>query len=210
MVIQKIERLYNQALAIQTQIAKDIDNKKKRLEELSKKLNLMEEVQVFLQQIAKDTQDRLSLQIEDIINSALDAVFPNEYTFKLEFTTSRNRTEAQLLFYNQRTGKEVDPMNASGGGVVDLTAFALRIACYVLENNTDNVIILDEPFRFISRDLQERAGKILKTLSDKLHIQIIMVTHIKELIDCADKVFEVKKNEEGISKIEVQDGINRN
>ena len=95
-------------------------------------------------------------------------------------------------------------MNASGGGVVDLTAFALRIACYVLENNTDNVIILDEPFRFISRDLQERAGKILKTLSNKLGIQIIMVTHIKELIDCADKVFEVKKNADGISEIEVK------
>lgn len=204
MVIQKIERLYNQAVAIKTQIAKDIEQKKDRMEELSLKLDLMEKVQVFLQKIAKDTQDRLSLQIEDIINSALDAVFPNEYTFRLEFTTSRNRTEAQLLFYDQRTGKEVDPMNASGGGVVDLTAFALRIACYVLENNTDNVIILDEPFRFISRDLQERAGKILKTLSNKLGIQIIMVTHIKELIDCADKVFEVKKNADGISEIEVK------
>ena len=204
MVIQKIERLYNQAVAIKTQIAKDIEQKKDRTEELSLKLDLMEKVQVFLQKIAKDTQDRLSLQIEDIINSALDAVFPNEYTFRLEFTTSRNRTEAQLLFYDQRTGKEVDPMNASGGGVVDLTAFALRIACYVLENNTDNVIILDEPFRFISRDLQERAGKILKTLSNKLGIQIIMVTHIKELIDCADKVFEVKKNADGISEIEVK------
>ncbi len=204
MVIQQIERLYNQAIAVQTQIAKDIESKKKRLDELSSKVEITEKVQVFLQKIAKETQERLSLQIEDIINSALDAVFPNEYTFRLEFTTSRNRTEAQLLFYDQRTGKEVDPMNASGGGVVDLTAFALRIACYVLENNTDNVIILDEPFRFISRDLQERAGKILKTLSDKLGIQIIMVTHIKELIDCADKVFEVKKNDDGISEIEVK------
>lgn len=204
MQIQRIERLYNQALAIRNQVIKDIENKKKRLDELSSRLSMTEEVQVFLQKIAKETQERLSLQIEDIINSALDAVFPNEYTFRLEFTTSRNRTEAQLLFYDQRTGKEVDPMNASGGGVVDLTAFALRIACYVLENNTDNVIILDEPFRFISRDLQERAGKILKTLSEKLHIQIIMVTHIKELIDCADRIFEVKKNEQGISEIEVK------
>ena len=204
MQIQRIERLYNQALAIRNQLIKDIENKKKRLDELSSRLSMTEEVQVFLQKIAKETQERLSLQIEDIINSALDAVFPNEYTFRLEFTTSRNRTEAQLLFYDQRTGKEVDPMNASGGGVVDLTAFALRIACYVLENNTDNVIILDEPFRFISRDLQERAGKILKTLSEKLHIQIIMVTHIKELIDCADRIFEVKKNEQGISEIEVK------
>ena len=92
-------------------------------------------------------------------------------------------------------------MNCAGGGVVDLTAFALRIASYALEQGIDNVIILDEPFRFISRDLQERASEVLKTLSTKLGLQVIMVTHISEFIDCADKVIKIKKNELGISKI---------
>ena len=71
----------------------------------------------------------------------------------------------------------------------------------LLEKGTDNVIVLDEPFRFLSRDLQERAGEILKTLSERMQLQIIMVSHIGEIIDVADKVFEVKKNEEGISKV---------
>ena len=93
-------------------------------------------------------------------------------------------------------------MNAAGGGVVDLTAFALRISSYILERGSDNVIIFDEPFRFVSRDLQERAGQILKTLSEKLKLQIILITHIPELVNIADKAFEVKKID-GVSKVRV-------
>ena len=66
------------------------------------------------------------------------------------------------------------------------------------------MIILDEPFRFISRDLQARAGEILKMLSQKLGLQILMVTHIGEMIDIADKVFEVKKNLDGRSVVKVR------
>ena len=80
-------------------------------------------------------------------------------------------------------------------------SFALRIASYALEQGNDNVIILDEPFRFVSRDLVSRAGEILKVLSEKLNLQIILVTHIPELIDVADKVFEVKKNSDGVSNV---------
>ena len=32
-------------------------------------------------------------------------------------------------------------------------------------------------------------------------IQFIIVTHISEMVDVADKVFEVKKNKDGISEI---------
>jgi DNA repair exonuclease SbcCD ATPase subunit len=77
----------------------------------------------------------------------------------------------------------------------------LRISAFALESGTDNLIILDEPFKFISRDLQERAGEILKKLSEKMKLQIIMVTHIPEFIEVADKVFEVRKNEKGVSRI---------
>ena len=131
----------------------------------------------------------------------METCFPGEYTFEILFEISRGKTNAELVFLDQKTGRQIDPMDASGGGVVDLTTFALRIACYALEHNTDNVIVLDEPFRFLSRDLQERAGEILKTLSEKMNLQIIMVSHISEIINVADKVFEVKKGSDGVSRI---------
>ena len=198
----QMRRCYYQAQGMRKQIDDDLLTKKNQLIKLNDKIRLLEQAQAFLQKIAQDTQSQLKLKIEDIVNLALETCFPNEYIFQLQFTISRGKTDAELVFLSQKTGRPIDPMNASGGGVVDLTAFALRIASYTLESGIDNVIILDEPFRFLSRDLQERASEVLKTLSTKLGIQIIMVTHISEFIDVADKVFRVKKNDKGISQIQ--------
>lgn len=205
MDIQKIKEMVSTCKGIDFQLTKDIENYTQKEKQLSHDLKLLEDAQVFLQKIAQETQEHLRFQIEDIVNLALETCFPGEYIFQIKFEISRGKTEAELVFLDQKTKRQIDPMNASGGGVVDLTTFALRIACYALERGTDNVIILDEPFRFLSRDLQQRAGEILKTLSERMNLQIIMVSHIGEIIDVADKVFEVKKNENGISRVKIVD-----
>lgn len=201
MNFEKIEKLFNQSKGVKSQIQKQLHETKELRKRSENKLKLIEEAQVFLQKVAQSTQEKLKFQIEDIVNLALESVFPDEYLFQMNFNVSRGKTEAELVFQDKRTGQTIDPMEASGGGVVDLTCFALRIAAFALENGTDNLIIMDEPFKFISRDLQERAGEILKTLSQKMKLQIIFVTHIPEFIEVADKVFEVRKNNRGISRI---------
>lgn len=197
----KIKQMFLQSKGMKKQIENSLAEDKKKLDELNARIKLLEQAQLFLQKVAQDTQSKLKLQIEDIVNLALNTVFPDEYLFQVEFNIFRGKTDAELVFINQTTGGKIDPMNASGGGVIDIVAFALRISAYVLENGVDNVIILDEPFRFVSKDLVERAGEILRVLSTKLGLQVILVTHIPELIDVADKVFKVKKNQDGVSKI---------
>ena len=201
MNINKIENLFLQVKGSKLQLERNLVETKRNKKLFEKKLKLIEEAQVFLQTVAQNTQEKLKFDIEAIVNLALESVFPDEYLFQMNFKVSRGKTEAELVFQDKRTGQTIDPMEASGGGVVDLTCFALRIAAFALENGTDNLIILDEPFKFISRDLQERAGEILKTLSKKMNLQILMVTHIPEFIEVADKVFEVKKNDKGISRV---------
>lgn len=201
MNVESMRAIFSTCKGIKFQLDKDFDNYNNKVESMNNELKVLEKAQAFLQKVAQETQQHLKFQIEDIVNLALETCFPGEYTFEILFEISRGKTNAELVFLDQKTGRQIDPMDASGGGVVDLTTFALRIACYALEHNTDNVIVLDEPFRFLSRDLQERAGEILKTLSEKMNLQIIMVSHISEIINVADKVFEVKKGSDGISKI---------
>lgn len=203
MDINRVKQLFLQSKGMKKQVENNLIQNKTTLDNLNNRIKLLEQAQAFLQKVAQDTQSQLKFQIEDIVNLALETCFPNEYEFQLQFNIARGKTDAELVFLSQKTGRPIDPMNASGGGVVDLTAFALRIASYALEQGVDNVIILDEPFRFISRDLQARAGEILKSLSTKLGLQIIMVTHIGQMIDVADKVFEVKKNSDGRSIVKV-------
>lgn len=204
MNVAQMRSICSDARAIDAQAVREADRFRKSLEDAKRRLALLEEAQAFLQKVANDTQEHLRFQIEDIVNLALETCFPGEYEFSVAFDIRAGKTEASLSFISKRTGREIDPMNASGGGVVDLTAFALRVASYALDNSCDNVIILDEPYKCLSRDLQHRAGEILKRLAEKLHVQIIMVTHIGEMIDIGDRVFEVKKDAEGISRVTVR------
>lgn len=187
------------AKGMRMQIGKALEASKENLERKKNYMVLVEKAQVFLQKVAQETQSQLKFRIEDIVNMALETCFPNEYEFKLDFNVMRGKTDCSLVFLSKRTGREIDPMNASGGGVVDVVCFALRTACYVLEQGIDNVIVLDEPMKFVSQNLRSRVCEVIRNLSDRLGLQFIIVTHIDEFIDIADTIFEVKKGDDGRS-----------
>jgi len=73
-----------------------------------------------------------------------------------------------------------------------VAAFALRVASWSMQSpRSNNVLILDEPFRYLSVNLLSKASDMLKQISKELDLQIIMVTHSPELVEAADAVFEV-------------------
>lgn len=85
------------------------------------------------------------------------------------------------------------------GGVVDVAAFALRVAVWSLKRpHPRNTIILDEPMRFLSADLQGRASTLLQEISKKLNIQFFIISHEENLFEAADRVFRLSKKE-GVS-----------
>ena len=169
-----------------------IKNKKELINDiymLEKKKIIIEKTQVFIQEVARTTQEKLKFHIEDIVQMMLDACEFTEFKFVLDFSIERNKTVARLLFI--KDGEETDPMSSSGGGVVDITAFALRIACWSI-SKTDPIIIFDEPFKHLSMNLRKQAGEILKKLSETLKLQMIIITHDPAIIDVSDKVFNVQ------------------
>jgi DNA repair exonuclease SbcCD ATPase subunit len=118
----------------------------------------------------------------------LATVFPDPYEFVVAFEERRNTIEADLLF---KRGDDVfTPIESSGGGAIDFASFALRVADWRLRGGR-NKIILDEPFRNLSSDLQTKAGELLKRISTELGLQIIMVSHHPKINETADRVFYV-------------------
>ena len=199
--MRNYETLIAQAMGAKRQIEKNYNNNSVNLSNAQIRLIDLEKAQAFLQKIAQDTQEQLKIHVEDIVQLALDAIFPDQYRFEIQFTIAYAKTTAELVFISKQSGFIVDPMVASGGGVVDICSFALRLACWTLSRGIDKVIVLDEPFRFLSKNLQERAGQLLSDLSKKLGIQIILTTHLDALIDAADKIIQVSLDKNRISRI---------
>ncbi len=136
----------------------------------------------LIQEVAQTLQQKAQHQIATVVSNGLQTVFDEPYTFKINFEKKRGRTEAQLIF--ERDGLELDPLTAAGGGVIDVAAFTLRVACLALSRPvTRPLLVLDEPFKNVSKakGYLDKIPQLLEKLSEDMEIQIVMVTHIDEL-----------------------------
>jgi len=199
MSLQLLRNKLEQQKGQKQQIENSILALKQSLIEIRRNLNRHEQAREIVRTVGLETQRQLQYNISDITSLALEAVFPDPYELKVEFVERRNKTECDLKFV--RGDMEIDPLTASGVGAIDVAAFALRIASWSMARpRTQNVIILDEPFRFLSENYQDQASQMLKELSTKLGIQFIIVTHEMTLASYADRTFEVSIYK-GISKV---------
>jgi DNA repair exonuclease SbcCD ATPase subunit len=174
------------------QLASELSTTSTRLEALTQEQEDISRSLEIIQCVAKLTQQELEVHISELVTLALEAVFPNPYKMVLKFETRRNRSEADLLLQDEN-GNLLSPMDSVGGGVIDVACLALRVALWSLKRPRPRaVMILDEPLRCLSSDLQGRASLMLKEISSKLGIQFIIVSHEENLLGSADKVFHTE------------------
>ena len=198
---QKLEQKKGKA----QQVAQDLREVKENVASLKKEIRISAKVQEIIQTVAQVTQSELQYRITTPVSMALAAVYPeNPYKMCAEFnTTGRGTTECQLNF--ERNGIKIDALDASGGGPVDVANFGLRIVGWSLEQpRSRKCLLLDEPFKWVSREAMLLVRQLVKQLSTQLGIQIVMVSHISELIDAADRVIKVSLTRKGVSKIAIE------
>lgn len=188
----QLERQKGQQLQIQNTITQTDRTVKEKKRDLSRH----EKAREIIREVGIKTQQQLSFHIADITSLALEAVFNDPYKLIVDFVQRRNKTECDLYF--DRDGNRVEPLQASGGGAVDVAAFALRIASWSMQRpKSRNVVILDEPFKHL-KGVRENilVLDMVKEISKKLGIQIIMVSDERidreEIVMRADKVFETR------------------
>lgn len=138
------------------------------------------EAREILQAVAQTVQQTAHKKIASVVTRCLEAVFPDHYEFKIHFERKRGKTEARLVFVKGES--EIDPLDAAGGGVVDVAAFALRVASLMLSQPPlRRVLVLDEPFAHCKPP--EKIGplicSLITTLSHDLGIQFIIIPSIE-------------------------------
>lgn len=170
-----------------------LNQHKKKFRNLRRENRDLERAQVIIQEVAAMTQQELEYRVSDLVSLALSSVFSSPYTFKVNFVKKRGKTEAELVF---KRGEGIrDPLKGSGGGTVDVAAFALRLSAWNLpEQSTRPIFILDEPFKNINdktRQLHWNTANLVKDLADRLGVQFIMISHIPEIMEMVDEEIEL-------------------
>jgi len=169
-----------------------------QLADLEKAQDTLQQAREIFQKSAILTQNHLADHLSCIVTKAIRAVFyEKDVYFKVEFVERRNTTECDMWI--QEGEFKYSLLESRGFGMTDIVSFALRVA-YILLHTSDNVLIIDEPFRNLSKDKHEVASQMIKEISKELDMQFIISTHVDLLERYADKVFRVSQTD-GVSKI---------
>lgn len=172
--------LADERVAARTAANKHLKGCRRRVVNGEAEYDAADEAQQIVQAVAETVQEEAHDRIAGVVSRCLATVFEEPYEFHIRFERARGRTEARLEFV--RDGQAVNPIDAAGGGVVDVAAFALRLSCLMLARPARRrLVVLDEPFKFVSADRRAAVRAMLHELAVDLGVQFIMVTHIDEL-----------------------------
>lgn len=184
-------------------ILKNIKSLKSDIKNKEEELKDIQEAQIIIQEVAKQTQEQIKYEISEPVSLAINSIFDTKeykapYRFVFDFVSKRNKTECDFYLVNKDNEKE-NPLEDCGGGLIDIISFALRLSICTIAK-TRKVLILDEPFKWIDKSKEEKVGQLLRLIVEKLGFQIIMVTHNNSYIDIADRHFNIIKKE-GVSYV---------
>jgi len=180
-LIREYEKKILQKESEQNFLKKEILQKKEDIQKTEEEIEHRKTAHSVLQEASEKIQQKVHTQIASVVSKCLQTIFPDKnLSFQIQFENKRGKTEAKLVLLNN--GQERNPMEDEGGGILDVISFALRVACLSLSKPPLRLIlILDEPFKFVSEEYQENVKILLEEISKTLGIQIIMVSHIQNL-----------------------------
>jgi len=177
----------------QALVASTIQTHQKELVSLSDALEREKEVLKLLQAVGASTWESTKSVVEAIVTRALKAIFfDRDYRFILTQTVKRGTSSVAFTVADGKM--ELDLVDEMGGGIVDVVALVLRIAFVTLYRPAvRSLLILDESLKHLSDEYQPYAAKFLRQVCEDLKLDILLVTHKKELTEHAHQVFHISK-----------------
>jgi DNA repair exonuclease SbcCD ATPase subunit len=143
---------------------------------------------ILIQTAAVKVHTTIKSELERVVTFALRDVFQKDgYDLEVELKTTKRALSATFWFVDNK-GRKIDPLEGAGYGCVDVACFAIRVASMVMCGKS-RTLWLDEPFRNVSEEYRHRLVRMVQHLTKELKVQIVMSTHMKELINGADKHF---------------------
>lgn len=199
MSLYELNNQYHQLLGKQKDIERRLIAKQNEFLHSKKAYDDTVVAQTIIHTASRNTQNKLKKSIEEIVTTSVASVFGDEsYDFVVEFETKNNRTHC-LLFFKDADGEMFNGEDDLGGSVSDIGAFACRVSLWTLmgDNRTSPIFLLDENMKHLSESYRALGSALLKAFCDKLGMQIIISTHLNELIENADSSIEIRMGRKG-------------
>ena len=148
----------------------------------------------LLAMVSEAAREQVRLRIEQTVTAALQTVFGEGIQFRVTLGLTGGQPSVEWQIVSRYADAEIATgvEDARGGGVVDVVSLALRLAVAELYRpRLGGPLVLDEPGKHLSAEYAMNLARFLKAYSQETGRQIILVTHLTQLAECADCSFRV-------------------
>lgn len=174
-------------------LKKNIENTEQLIEKYQHNREVHTKAVELLTLVQSVTRDKIKDGFETLVTFALRFIYSDDYAFELEFGRRGNLQELNFNIKTPDFEEACDPMDTSGGGVLDIVSLALRaVLLEVSVPKIEGFLILDESLKHLSKDYLMNASQFLNELNKRVGRQIIFITHQQEFIDNAEKAIEIQ------------------
>jgi energy-coupling factor transporter ATP-binding protein EcfA2 len=135
------------------------------------------------QVVAQTIQQQAHAQIAGVVTSCLHSVFTDDvYDFEIRSKRKRGKAEAHLILI--KNGEIIEkPTDEDSGGVLNIAAFVLRVACIAATKpRVRRFIAMDEPFHHVSKKYRPAVKEMIYQLAKNFNMQFIIITHEPEFM----------------------------
>jgi DNA repair exonuclease SbcCD ATPase subunit len=156
----------------------------------------------FVEKTVQNIRGETLRSIESVANEALQSVYNQDIRLECDFGIKRDRSAIDIRYVKTLSdGNKVkrDP-TGSGCGVSDIVSFVLRMVL-IKATGSEPVLIADEPFKQLDSEQAPKAASLLKYLSEKMGIQIILSSHHAAMKDAADHAHHLTTDENGLVQV---------
>lgn len=194
--LDNLKATYHSRLGQQTAISTATESLRDTVQELSTLAYTQEQSRFLLTKVAEQARETARQHLESTVTDALQYVFGPDFSFVIELKEARGRAEAEFYVESTQNGKRVrtDPLQARGGGVVDIIAIALQFGIVQIHDNPkiQGPILMDEPGKHVDQENTVRLAMFLSEMSKLFGRQIGMVTHQPHLAEIADNSYNIE------------------
>lgn len=184
-----VERDVSYLQGRRNELTERLSSLRSRLSELEAERELLTASRTLFQKVSMLVRYKISDRFAELATSALKFIFQREdLRFIVNLDVKGNLPVAS--FFVEVDGHAVDPRRALGGSVYEIIGVCLRLICLEVFK-IEGPLILDEPLRSVDEtNLSSALGFILQYCRSTGR-QLFIVTHNRQIVSSADKLFEV-------------------
>lgn len=200
--------IFNKAISHKAKLEnmeKDYVDNQFKIQRYEKDLNTLNSIYVtseagydYLEALIKEESTRFIKRLNEILDYGVKTIF-YDMNYSVDVRVEENCASIHLVYEDDDGNKLSPDIKYCGGGIRTVIGALLQLF-FIFHYKTEKILIVDEGFSQVSSLYIPYFIALLKEMSDKNGLKILLITHDVRLMSYGDKVYEIRDGKSYLSK----------